>query len=289
MNISLTHYHSGKVRDIYSVSESELLFVTSDRISAYDSILGQHIPDKGRILNQISLFWLDKLSHVVPNHFINEGNDKIDLLSNLYDSNWLQDRTMLVHRAEMIPIECIVRGYLAGSAWKEYKERGSISNIVLPENFRIAEKLPEPIFTPSTKAKKGHDENIDINQARYLVGSVIDDIKQISLELYYQAANYAESKGIIIADTKFEFGIVNGQITLADEVLSPDSSRFWYKDGWTPGESPFSLDKQFVRDWLDSSGWDHNPPPPKLPNDVIEITRSRYLDAYECLVQSPIL
>jgi phosphoribosylaminoimidazole-succinocarboxamide synthase len=277
----LTHYYSGKVRDIYYLDESKLVFVTTDRLSAYDVKFVDTIPDKGRVLNQLSLFWMTKLKEIVPNHYVCDLSDDIsNSLAEIYDPCWLQERTMIVRRAEMIPLECIVRGYMAGSAWQEYQLNSSICGLRLPKGLKMGDKLPEPIFTPSTKAREGHDINIDIDEARAIVGSSVDKIRRLSLELYSQASIYAESKGIVIADTKFEFGIIDGQITLADEVLTPDSSRFWYKDNLRTGSSPASLDKQFVRDWVDSSGWDHNPPPPSLPDNIIDATRARYIEVY---------
>ncbi|BAZ26334.1 putative phosphoribosylaminoimidazole-succinocarboxamide synthase [Kalymmatonema gypsitolerans NIES-4073] len=282
------HIASGKVREIYALDDKHLAIITTDRISAYDVVLHEQIPDKGRVLNQLSLFWTEMFSSITSTHLMTATNQKITtLLAELGKPSWLQDRTMIVRRAEMFPIECIVRSYLAGSAWREYAANGQIAGLKLPKGLQLAEKLPHPIFTPSTKSKDGHDQNITFEEARRLVGDAIDELARISLELYIQAASYAEARGVIIADTKFEFGIVDGQIVLADEVLTPDSSRFWYEKDWLLGTNPPSLDKQFVRDWLDASGWNHTPPPPKLPNEIIQATRMRYIEAYKVLTGKP--
>lgn len=281
---SVRHVASGKVREIYALNDERLAIITTDRISAYDVILNDPIPDKGRVLTQLSTFWMDKLAGIVPNHLITAADEDVaELPSEVGAPNWLQGRTMIVRRAEMFPLECIVRGYLAGSAWREYSRSGKAVGLDLPTGLQQAERLPQPVFTPSTKTKEGHDENLSLEEARSLVGNVIDELARISLALYRRAAAYAEQRGIIIADTKFEFGLVNGQITLADEVLTPDSSRFWYVRDWVPGTNPPSLDKQIVRDWLDSTGWDHTPPPPRLTDEVIRATHARYVEAYEAL------
>jgi phosphoribosylaminoimidazole-succinocarboxamide synthase len=287
--MNINHIASGKVREIYSLDEDKLVLVTTDRISAYDVILNDSIPDKGLILNQMSIFWMDLLSDIVPNHLISSIDNEILTLSpDIGESEWLRGRTVIVKRAEMFPVECIVRGYLFGSAWREYKASGKAIGIDLPPNLQLADKLPQIVFSPSTKAVEGHDENIDLEKARDIIGNVIDELSRISIELYCRAAAYAEEKGIIIADTKFEFGISNGQIILADEVLTPDSSRFWYKKDWVPGIHPPSLDKQIVRDWLDSYGWDHSSPPPNLSSEVIKSTQMQYLQLYETLLGKPL-
>lgn len=278
------HIASGKVRDIYSLDDQHLALVTTDRISAYDVVLDDQIPDKGCVLNQLTIFWLEKFKDLTPTHLVAiTDKESSALLNALGNPEWLKERTMIVRRATMFPVEFIVRGYLFGSAWREYNASGQITGLNLPSGLQLADKLPNPTFTPSTKSQEGHDQNITIDEARNLIGDVIDELTEISLQLYIQAANYAEEKGIIIADTKFEFGIVDGKIVLADEVLTPDSSRFWYTKDWKPGNNPPSLDKQYVRDWLDSIGWNHTPPPPKLPNQIIEATRKRYIEAYEAI------
>jgi phosphoribosylaminoimidazole-succinocarboxamide synthase len=287
--MNINHIASGKVREIYSLDEDRLVLVTTDRISAYDVILNDSIPDKGLVLNQMSIFWMNLLSDIVPNHLISSIDKEILTLSpDIGESEWLRGRTVIVKRAEMFPVECIVRGYLFGSAWREYKASGKAIGIDLPSNLQLADKLPQIVFSPSTKAVEGHDENIDLEKARDIVGNVIDELSRISIELYCRAAAYAEEKGIIIADTKFEFGISDGQIILADEVLTPDSSRFWYKKDWVPGIHPPSLDKQIVRDWLDSYGWDHSPPPPNLSSEVIKSTQMQYLQLYKTLLGKPL-
>ena len=278
------HIASGKVRDIYSLDDQHLALVTTDRISAYDVVLNDQIPDKGRVLNQLTVFWLEKFKNLTSTHLVDiTDKESSALLNAIGNPEWLKDRTMIVRRATMFPVEFIVRGYLFGSAWREYDASGQITGLNLPSGLQLADKLPNPTFTPSTKSQEGHDQNITIDEARNLIGDVIDELAEISLQLYIQAANYAEEKGIIIADTKFEFGIVDGKIVLADEVLTPDSSRFWYAKDWKPGNNPPSLDKQYVRDLLDSIGWSHTPPPPKLPDQIIEATRKRYIEAYEAI------
>ena len=268
----------GKVRDMYEMGD-DLLIVATDRISAYDSVLGSGIPMKGKVLTQLTLFWLDFLSDITPNHLITadpaemgpEGEANRDVL---------EDRSMLVDRADVVPIECVVRGYLAGSGWREYKENGTVCGIELPSGLQQADQLPAPIFTPATKAETGHDENIDFDRAKDIAGEdVADALRERSLAIYQKASNYAAERGIIIADTKFEWGFVDGELTLIDEVLTPDSSRFWPVETYKPGQSQYSFDKQFVRDWLDESGWDHTPPGPPLPDEVVEKTTERYLEA----------
>lgn len=287
VNKSAMHLASGKVREIYALDCKRLVIITTDRVSAYDVILNDSIPDKSRVLTQLSIFWMKNLADIVPNHLITATDENVAALPReLGQPTWLKGRTMIVRQAEMFPLECIVRGYLAGSAWREYSTRGKAVGLNLPAGLQLAEKLPQPAFTPSTKTTEGHDQNLEIEEARNLVGDVIDELARISIELYCRAAAYAEQKGIIIADTKFEFGLVDGEITLADEVITPDSSRFWYVRDWTPGTNPPSLDKQIIRDWLDSIGWDHTPPPPRLSSEVIQAARTRYIEAYEVLTEN---
>lgn len=269
----------GKVRDIYDLGDN-LLIVTTDRISAFDVVMPDPIPDKGRILTQLSLFWLEYLSNICPNHLISA--DVRDFPSECkYYEDILRERTMLVKKAKVFPVECIVRGYIIGSGWKDYVRTGSVCGVKLPAGLRLAEKLPEPIFTPSTKAEHGlHDENIPFLKMIDILGEdTAKRLRDMSIALYIRASEYAEERGIIIADTKFEFGIIDGEITLVDEVLTPDSSRFWPKDDYRVGENPESFDKQYVRDFLISSGWKLDSPPPHFPQDVIENTRRRYLEA----------
>ncbi len=271
---------SGKVRDVYTVDDQRLLFVATDRISAFDCILATGIPQKGRVLTQISLFWFDFLSDVVPNHFITADVDAYPAQIRKY-ADQLRGRSMLVQRCEMSPVECVVRGYISGSAWKEYKATGSVCGIQLPANLKESDALPEPIFTPATKAVTGHDENISFDQMCNIVGR--DDatrLRDLTLQIYNKAAAYARQRGIIIADTKFEFGRTAKGITLADEVLTPDSSRFWPADKYAPGRPQESYDKQYVRDYLEQIHWNKQPPAPALPPDVARRTSEKYLEAY---------
>jgi phosphoribosylaminoimidazole-succinocarboxamide synthase len=272
--------NKGKVRDIYKVGEN-LLLVATDRLSAFDVVLPDPIPDKGRVLTQLSLFWFDKLGHIVPNHLVETDVSNYPQELQQY-ADQLEGRSMLVKIAKPLAIECIVRGYISGSGWKSYQKSGQICGIELPAGLKESDKLPEPIFTPSTKAEAGlHDENISFERAKEIVGAeTAEKVKEISLQLYKEAADYALSKGIIIADTKFEFGIYDGEIILIDEVLTPDSSRFWPLDDYEPGRSQASFDKQFVRDYLESIKWDKKPPAPRLPQEIIDKTRQRYLEAY---------
>lgn len=271
---------SGKVRQVYDLGDDRLLMVTSDRISAFDVVMAEPIPDKGRVLTAITAFWLDRLAGVAPNHLISV--DVPDEARALGDD--LEGRTMVVRRAEMLPIECIVRGYLSGSAWAEYRTSGTMHGQRLPAGLRQSDRLPEPVFTPSTKATAGHDENISPAAAAGLVGTdVAKAAAEISLEAYRQGAELAAGRGIIVADTKFELGFIDGELALCDEVLTPDSSRFWPAESWQPGTTPPSFDKQPLRDWLEDSGWDKTPPPPALPAGVVEATRARYVDAYRKL------
>jgi phosphoribosylaminoimidazole-succinocarboxamide synthase len=277
--LSIPHVASGKVRDIYELDEKHLLFVTSDRMSAFDVVMAEPIPDKGRVLTAVTAFWLERLTGVAPNHLVS-----LDVPAGLGDDLDLEGRVMVVRRAEMLPIECIVRGYLSGSAWAEYKRTQTMHGTPLPSGLRQSERLPEPVFTPSTKAETGHDENISFEAAAALAGEdLASEARRISLAAYEQAAALAAERGIIIADTKFELGIIDGALSICDEVLTPDSSRFWPADGWAPGEVPPSFDKQPLRDWLEGTGWDKTPPPPALPAEIVEATRARYVEAYERL------
>jgi len=270
---------SGKVRDIYELPGG-LLIVASDRISAYDVIMPNGIPDKGRVLTQISAFWFQLLSDITPNHVISTAMK--DLPEDCRDEE-MDGRFMLCRKAEVVPIECVVRGYLAGSGWREYKEKGTVCGIALPAKLKQASELPEPIFTPATKAERGqHDENISFEQACELAGQeLMQDIRQRSLAIYNKARQYARQRGILLADTKFEFGKDdNGRLMLVDELLTPDSSRFWPAEGYKPGRSQPSFDKQFVRDYLDKIKFNRAPPAPPLPPDIVQKTRARYIEAY---------
>ena len=270
----------GKVRDIYELGD-RLLIVATDRLSAFDVVLPTPIPDKGKVLTQLSLFWFERLSDVVPNHVLSGTDFPAELAP--YGEE-LRGRTMLVRRTEPIRIECVVRGYLAGSGWKDYQAGGSVCGIRLPAGLHESEKLPEPIFTPATKAASGHDENLSFEQAAARVGAELAGrLRDISLELYRRAARYAERNGILIADTKFEFGLVGGELIWIDEALTPDSSRFWPADGYVPGRPQPSFDKQYVRDYLERIGWSKMPPAPALPPDVVEATRQKYREAYRRL------
>jgi phosphoribosylaminoimidazole-succinocarboxamide synthase len=264
---------SGKVREIYEDGD-ELIMVASDRISVYDVILPTGIPDKGKVLTQMSLFWFELTSEIVPNHFISEDVPPEAV-----------GRGMRVQKLEMYPIECVVRGYLSGSGWREYQETGAVCGIGLPSGLKESEKLREPIFTPATKAELGeHDENIDFDRAVEIIGDLhlMEELRRISIEIYERAADHAAERGIIVADTKFEFGRSPGaEIVLGDEVLTPDSSRFWPSDDYEPGRSQASFDKQYVRDYSDSVGWDHTAPGPELPDEVVQNTRAKYVEAYE--------
>jgi phosphoribosylaminoimidazole-succinocarboxamide synthase len=271
---------SGKVRDVYQVGRDQLLFVASDRISAFDYILATGIPQKGRVLTQISLFWFDYLAEIVPNHLVTADVGQYPPEVQKY-ADQLRGRSMLVRRAEMFPVECVVRGYISGSAWKEYKASGKVCGIALPAGLRESEAFPEPIFTPATKATSGHDENISFDQMCEIVGvETASNLRDIALRIYIKAADYARQHGIILADTKFEFGRTEQGITLADEVLTPDSSRFWPADKYAPGRSQDSYDKQYVRDYLEQIHWNKQPPAPALPADVARQTSEKYIEAY---------
>ena len=272
--------YQGKVRDTYDLGDGLLLMVATDRISAFDVVLPTGIPEKGAVLSQISAFWFDMTADIIPNHFVSLASDRSDL--GLSDE--IARRSMVVKRADRIDVECIVRGFITGSAWSEYRRSGTVAGQQMPEGLRDGDLFPEPLFTPSTKAEEGHDENITVAQMEDLVGKELTDrLAQASIDVYATARDYAKGKGIIIADTKFEFGIIDGEVSLIDEVLTPDSSRFWDMDGYAPGKSQPSYDKQFVRDWLDDAGWDHEPPAPELPSDVVASTAERYLEAYRML------
>lgn len=278
----------GKVRDIYDLGES-LLFIATDRISAFDVVLPTPIPQKGILLNQISLFWFEKTKPVVENHVIGAEDSLLPPAFQL-EVKALGDRWVVVRKAKPLPIECIVRGYLSGSAWKEYQTRGSVCSIPLPKGMKESEKLPEPIFTPSTKADRGHDENISFGKAAQLLGSreKAEEIQELSLRLYRFGAAFAEERGLLLADTKFEFGFFDEKIILIDEVLTPDSSRYWPKDGYRPGAPQPSFDKQFVRDYLLSlKNWNRTPPGPELPLEIVEKTRLKYIECYERLTGKP--
>ena len=281
MRDELPLIYSGKVRDIYDAGDDRLLMVTSDRLSAFDVVMAEPIPEKGRVLTAMSAFWFEQFGDLVANHLISTRLD--DLPPAARRPEWA-GRVMLCRRAEMLPIECIVRGHLSGSAWKEYRTEGTVHGERLPAGLLESSPLPEPMFTPSTKATTGHDENIGFGRAVELVGEdLAERARRLSIELFRRGAALAAERGIIIADTKFEMGLIDGELILADEVLTPDSSRFWPADEWQPGHTPPSFDKQPVRDFLDSLEWDKRPPPPPLPAEVVSSTRARYIEAYERL------
>jgi phosphoribosylaminoimidazole-succinocarboxamide synthase len=269
---AVTHVASGKVRELYELDDDRLLLVASDRISTFDVVLPTEIPDKGRVLTGLSAFWFARTRELVPNHLLALRDD---------------GRSTECRRLEMLPLECVVRGYLTGSGWKDYRATGSVCGHVLPEGLEDSQKLPEPIFTPSTKAQEGHDENIDREQAAELVGrDRFDEVERVSLELYRFASDYAAERGILIADTKFELGLdPEGNVVLGDEAFTPDSSRFWPADAYEAGRAQPSFDKQFVRDYCESLGWDKTPPGPELPDDVVAGTRARYIEAFERLTR----
>jgi phosphoribosylaminoimidazole-succinocarboxamide synthase len=275
--------HRGKVRDIYDLGDS-LLIVATDRISAFDVVLPTPIPDKGKILTKLTLFWLNFLKDIVENHLITANIDEYpEVLKRHRDV--LEGRSMIVKKAKVFPVECIVRGYITGSAMKEYLKTGMVCGIPLPPGLKEADKLPEPIFTPSTKAELGsHDVNITFEEMIKIVGKeTAEALKELSLKLYKTASSYAEERGIIIADTKFEFGLHDGKVILVDEVLTPDSSRFWPKESYEPGKPQISFDKQYIRDWLKNTGWKEGTPPPEIPSEVVEKTREKYLLALKVL------
>jgi phosphoribosylaminoimidazole-succinocarboxamide synthase len=273
----------GKVRDIYDLGNNQLLFVATDRISAFDHVLATGITDKGRILTQLSLFWFDLLKDTVKNHLLTADTTQFPSACAPY-LNQLEGRSMLVKRAEMFPVECVVRGYISGSGWKDYKQTGSVCGIKLPSGLRESDKLPEPIFTPAAKNNVGHDENISFQQMVNSIGQKpAEDLRDLTIKIYETASNHAAGKGLILADTKFEFGIIDGEITLADEVLTPDSSRYWPAETYNPGGAQPSFDKQYVRDYLESIHWNKQAPAPALPPEVVEKTQAKYLEAFRLI------
>ena len=284
VDVGLPHVHRGKVRDLYDAGDDRILMVASDRLSAFDVVMAEPVPDKGRVLTAMSAHWFEELRPVVGNHLISTDLADVPESARLPE---LAGRVMLCRRAEMLPIECIVRAFLTGSAWKEYRESGTIHGTTVPSGLVEAERLPEPIFTPSTKAAAGdHDENINFDRAVDLVGGALADrARSVSLAMFERAAARAEAAGFLLADTKFELGVVRDgdsvELVLADEVLTPDSSRYWLVGDWRPGHTPQGFDKQPVRDFLESLGWDKTPPPPALPDEVIAATRDRYVAVYE--------
>ena len=278
----LKFFRRGKVRDVYDLGD-RLLIVSSDRISCFDVVLPNGIPYKGKVLTALSLFWFDFIKGIVPHHLITADVNEYPKELQKHKKE-LHGRSMLVLKSKPLPVECVVRGYLSGSGWKEYKEKQSVCGIKLPEGLKESDKLPTIIFTPSTKENKGHDINVDQKYVEMQIGKELTDkISRLSIEIYSMASDYALKKGIIIADTKFEFGLYNNELVLIDEILTPDSSRFWPKDHYKPGQGQSSFDKQFVRDYLETLDWDKNPPAPKLPEDIIKKTSEKYLDAYKKL------
>jgi phosphoribosylaminoimidazole-succinocarboxamide synthase len=281
IDLPLPHLASGKVRELFAL-EDDLLFVATDRISAFDVVMGEGIPDKGKVLTALTLFWLDLAADICPNHLISADTQAFGVLAD--HQKKLRGRSMVVRKLEMLPVEFVIRGYLAGSGWKDYESTGMVCGIPLPSGLRNSDRLPEPIFTPTTKAATGHDLPLTENEAADLCGpDVVKKAKDAAIAIYERAAATATKRGIILADTKFEFGLGEGEVVLGDEVLTPDSSRFWPADEWEPGKNPPSYDKQYLRDWLDGEGWDHEPPPPSLPDEVVDQTRSRYVEAFEKL------
>jgi len=280
-NLPGIHFlNRGKVRDLYEVG-GQLLLIATDRLSAFDVVLPTAIPDKGRVLTQLSLFWFNLLREVIPNHIVSATELPPELAQ--YREQ-LEGRTMLCRRTNPLPIECVVRGYLVGSGWKDYRATGKVCGITLPSGLRESERLPQAIFTPSTKATTGHDENISFDEAVKLIGAELaEKVRTVSLEIYRRAAAYAEPRGIILADTKFEFGLIGDELIWIDEALTPDSSRFWPADGYQPGRAQPSYDKQYVRDYLERIGWNKQPPGPDLPHDVVAATREKYREAYRQL------
>lgn len=279
--IGLAHVASGKVREVYDIDGRNLLFVASDRMSAFDVVMAEAIPDKGRVLTALTAFWLEELRDVAANHLVS-----LDVPPSVEPqvAEELVGRVMVVRKAEMLPVECIVRGYIAGSAWAEYERESTIHGQAMPSGLSRSAALPHAVFTPSTKSAQGHDQNISFEEAASILGTdVAEAARTICLAAYARASALAGERGIIIADTKFELGFIDGQLAICDEVLTPDSSRFWPAERWVPGEVPPSFDKQPLRDWLEETGWDKSPPPPTLPHDVVEATRARYVEAYEVL------
>jgi phosphoribosylaminoimidazole-succinocarboxamide synthase len=285
----LSLFRRGKVRDTYALGEDLLLFVTTDRISAFDVVMPNGIPDKGRVLTGLSLFWFDRMKDLVPNHLVSA--DVADLPPSLAaQRDALSGRIMIGRRAERIDIECVARGYLAGSAWAEYRRTGNAVGYELPAGLRESDQLPRPIFTPAIKNDDGHDENIPVSRLVPMIGAdLARELERKTLMLYAEASAYAAARGIILADTKFEFGWIDGELALIDEMLTPDSSRFWDVETYEPGRPQASMDKQPLRDWLEASGWNKQPPAPTLPADIVDATRARYLRAYERLIGMPII
>jgi phosphoribosylaminoimidazole-succinocarboxamide synthase len=281
---ALPHIASGKVREIYEVDRDHLLFVATDRISAYDVVLNQAIPDKGRVLTGLSLHFFDMLD--TPNHLVTTDLSTVDGLDDEQRHD-LVGRAMVVRRADVVPVECVVRGYLYGSSWREYRDGGGPTTEHLPDGLRLADKLDQPIFTPATKAVTGHDENITEARTREILGNdLYDELRKRSIDIYIRANEYTAQKGVILADTKFEFGHANGELLLIDEVLTPDSSRYWPADEYEPGADIPSFDKQYVREWLELQPWDKTPPPPDLPAEIVAGSRARYIEAYERITGS---
>ncbi len=281
----LSLVHRGKVRETYEVDDRHLLMVATDRLSAFDVVFDQPIPDKGAVLTRLSAWWFEQLAHLGRSHFVSADRERLPEPARTHD---LAQRSMLVRRAERVDAECVVRGYLAGSGWAEYGRSGAVCGHPLPPGLREADRLPEPIFTPSTKAEVGHDENISRDQLAALVGAdLARELEERSIALYTEGARRAEAVGLILADTKFEFGFIDGELAVIDEVLTPDSSRFWDAERYAPGSSPASFDKQFVRDFVAATGWNKEPPAPPLPDDVIAGTRDRYIAAFERLTGRP--
>ncbi|MDQ6663449.1 MAG: phosphoribosylaminoimidazolesuccinocarboxamide synthase [Acidobacteriota bacterium] len=278
----LKEFATGKVRDVYRAN-GDLLIVATDRLSAFDCVLPNGIPRKGEVLTQLSVFWFDYLKHLTPTHFISADVNDFPVELRKYRDQ-IENRSMLVRKAEMIPVECVARGYISGSGWKEYKTHGSVCGIPLPAGLRESEQLAEPIFTPATKAHTGHDENVSFDAVAALIGhDLTTRLRDLTLAIYNKAFDYARERGILIADTKFEFGFVNGELILGDEALTPDSSRFWPRSAYAPGGPQQSYDKQFVRDYLESVEWDKQPPAPELPEEIIAKTSAKYLEAYSAL------
>lgn len=275
---------SGKVRDLYRVDDEQLLLVASDRVSTYDVVHPTPVPDKGRVLTGLSAFWFERLAEVVPNHLVSTSLDDMPAAARDHEDE-LRGRTMLVRQVEIVPFECVVRGHLVGSGWQEYQRDGTVCGIGLPTGLREAERLSSPIFTPATKAEVGeHDVNVSFDvMVERIGGELAERLRELSLEVYRRGAEHAASAGILLADTKLEFGLLDGEVVLADEVLTPDSSRYWPADAWSPGTSPPSFDKQYVRDYATSTGWDRTPPAPALPDEVVAATRDKYVEAYERL------
>ena len=283
----LTLARRGKVRDVYDLG-AHLLIVATDRISAYDHVLGSGIPDKGKVLTQLSAFWFDHLGDLLPHHVVAIDVDSFPAATRPF-RDVLRGRSMLVKKTTPLPVECVARGYLSGSGWKDYQRTGAVCGVALPPGLRESDRLPQSIFTPATKAESGHDENISEEQAAAIVGAArAAQLRELTLNIYERGVDLARARGIIIADTKFEFGTIGDQLILIDEVLTPDSSRFWPEASYVPGQAQPSFDKQFVRDHLDRIGWNHQPPVPSLPDDVIERTREKYLEAYTRLTGSPL-